>query len=1101
MKPKNPRLHLSFMHLRCQTPALGMAVSSLLAFSAAHAATWVGDTSQDWNTAANWDSDPANPTGNFSINTATAGVFPIISADSAFTPVDIIVGAATTGQILQTAGTVSTGAGNWLIMGTNAGTGTYDQTGGTLNATAIHMVNTGTSGNATLNIGGTVNTASDTVVFDGQNAAVTGLGTLNLNSGGTLNSEGDLLIAFAGSGTGEVNVAAGATANVATTVKRWLIMNYWDTTKGRLNVSGTVNLNANTDLQFTTGSYQPGASQGTSAVTLTSGSITSWSGNKTGAGNGVVNLNNNGTSTGINNTFNLDGGTLTIGAIISGQSAGTRVFNFNGGTLKPSVSTAAFFPSGAASAANVRNGGAIIDTNGLDATVAQALSHSNVDGDLATDGGLAKNGTGTLTLSGVNTYTGNTTVNAGQLTLADNAALRFVPGASGVTNKITGSGAVRFDGDFTIDTGGASSTIGDSWTLVDVGTLNETFGSTFTVVGWSEVGAGVWQSSSAPFYRFTQATGILSVVSNSDSDGDGLNDLWEDRYFGNNDGIVQPSDLVQGALGDPDGDGFDNASEFAANTAPNNAAFSPGNLDGDGLDDLWEDANFGDNDGIVEAADLAPQNGSGDPDGDLASNLLEYTNYSSPVNGASFPDSDGDQMNDGWEIRFFTNLSKDGSADTDGDGFTDLEEHVAHTDPSLATGIRVSPIWAGLSHRWSFNGNLNDSVGNSNATIVDVGANDVTQGATSVTLTGGDKAASDYVKLGSRLLPKSSTPVTIELWARQDGIKNWSRIFDFHSSTAETLFMSWTMGTDNASDRVSFVDAAGDLTIDNRNQPYGITDEQHIVMTLEPFADGGSNTKVTVYSAPSAANDLGAAKASGFAPINLVNFDDVLNALGYSPWPDETANATYDEVRIWNGALFGWMREKLHDQGPDNAAIPDADGDFMPDEWEIRYFSNTTTATSLNGNNDGDTFTNREEYIAGSDPNNTLSTPGDSDDDGLSDSWENLYFGNVAAQSGGDDFDGDGTSNLTEQRLGLFPNDVTSRFAVTNSDDTLADGYTIGWQGVAGLTFSVQRSSSLASGSWSVIHTITPVSDGPLSYTDPAPVPAGRSFYRVLLQP
>ena len=42
-------------------------------------ATWVGDTSQDWNTAANWDSDPNNPGGNFIIHTAT-GNFPILGA-------------------------------------------------------------------------------------------------------------------------------------------------------------------------------------------------------------------------------------------------------------------------------------------------------------------------------------------------------------------------------------------------------------------------------------------------------------------------------------------------------------------------------------------------------------------------------------------------------------------------------------------------------------------------------------------------------------------------------------------------------------------------------------------------------------------------------------------------------------------------------------------------------------------------------------------------------------------------------------------------------------------------------------------------------------
>ena len=42
---------------------------------------------------------------------------------------------------------------------------------------------------------------------------------------------------------------------------------------------------------------------------------------------------------------------------------------------------------------------------------------------------------GTLTLGGINTYTGNTTVNAGTLVLADNAQLRFAIGATSGTNN------------------------------------------------------------------------------------------------------------------------------------------------------------------------------------------------------------------------------------------------------------------------------------------------------------------------------------------------------------------------------------------------------------------------------------------------------------------------------------------------------------------------------------------------------------------------------------------------------------------------------------------------------------------------------------------
>ncbi|MEO7100541.1 MAG: autotransporter-associated beta strand repeat-containing protein [Luteolibacter sp.] len=1040
MKSKNPRFFTSLIQLRFPTQALGLAVVvSCFSMQSAHASTWVGSTSQNWNTAANWDSNPANPTGNFTINIATAGVYPIISATSAFTPSDIIVGSGSgaTGKIDQTAGTTATGNGNWLNMGRDGGTGTYNQTGGTLNAGEIHLINTGTSGNATLNVGGTVNSAGNTAVFDGQNGSVTGQGIVNVNSGGTLKSEGDLILAFAGSGSGEVNVAAGGIVNVATTTKRWMIMNVWDTTQGRMIVNGgTVNLNANTDIQFSTGSYQPGSSQGTSSVTLNSGAITSWSGNQTGAGNGVINLNNNGTSTGINNTFNLNGGTLTIGGIVSGQTAGSRVFNFNSGVLKPTANSGTFFNSGVASTANVRNGGAVIDSNGFNITIGQALVHSTVSGDAASDGGLTKSGTGTLTLSGANTYNGNTTVNAGQLTLADNATLKFVAGASGVNNKITGTGTVQLDGDFTIDTTGASTTIGDSWTLVNVGTLNETYGATFSVVGWSEVTAGVWKSPSAtaPFFRFTKATGVLAVIGSNDSDADGLDDLWEDHYFGNNDGIVQPSDLTpQNAAGDPDGDGYTNAQEYAGNTAPNNATFTPADTDGDGLGDLWEDQYFGNNDGIVQSSDLTAQNASGDPDGDLATNLMEFNASSDPLSAGSWPDQDNDSMNDGWEIHFFGNLAKDGTADTDGDGYTDVDEHAAHTDPTLATGTRVSPIWATLAHRWSFNGNLNDSVGGSNATIVDVGANDVILGATTVQMTGGAKADSDYVKLGTNLLPKSTTPVTIELWAKQDVIRNWSRIFDFQSGTGEYLMMAWTRNTDNATDRLEFKDGAT-LTMDNVNQPYGVTDEYHIVVTLEPLAGTNGQTRVSIYSALSGATDLGPAKAVAETNVNLVNFNDALDALGYSPFPDDTASATYNEVRMWNGALFGWMREKLHDQGPDNAAIPDADNDFMPDAWETQYFSNTTTATSLAGNNDGDAFTNREEYVAGSNPNNVASTPEDLDGDGLLDTWEVSYFGNITAQNGSGDPDGDGLTNEQEETNGTDP---------TSDEDGLLDAWEV----------------------------------------------------------
>ena len=53
-------------------------------------------------------------------------------------------------------------------------------------------------------------------------------------------------------------------------------------------------------------------------------------------------------------------------------------------------------------------GGAIIDSAGFDATISQSLTDNG-------GGGLTKIGSGTLTLSGANSYTGPTLVKAGTL--------------------------------------------------------------------------------------------------------------------------------------------------------------------------------------------------------------------------------------------------------------------------------------------------------------------------------------------------------------------------------------------------------------------------------------------------------------------------------------------------------------------------------------------------------------------------------------------------------------------------------------------------------------------------------------------------------------
>jgi fibronectin-binding autotransporter adhesin len=116
--------------------------------------------------------------------------------------------------------------------------------------------------------------------------------------------------------------------------------------------------------------------------------------------------------------YNLDGGSLTANIIQKdpASTTGTMTLNFNGGVLKAGASddptnptTPTWFLSGL-TAANVKAGGAIIDSNSFAITIDQVLQASE-----ESNGGLTKQGLGTLTLAQDATYTGDTVVEEGTL--------------------------------------------------------------------------------------------------------------------------------------------------------------------------------------------------------------------------------------------------------------------------------------------------------------------------------------------------------------------------------------------------------------------------------------------------------------------------------------------------------------------------------------------------------------------------------------------------------------------------------------------------------------------------------------------------------------
>jgi uncharacterized repeat protein (TIGR02543 family) len=124
-------------------------------------------------------------------------------------------------------------------------------------------------------------------------------------------------------------------------------------------------------------------------------------------------------NTGATFAIDLNGGTLYTPSIkVADREAGpinNAWLTFNGGTLKAIGADNADFITTYGGGQNtfVASGGAIIDTNGLNIGIAVNLL------DAGGGGGLTKDGAGTLTLGGANTYTGSTTVNGGTLSLAN----------------------------------------------------------------------------------------------------------------------------------------------------------------------------------------------------------------------------------------------------------------------------------------------------------------------------------------------------------------------------------------------------------------------------------------------------------------------------------------------------------------------------------------------------------------------------------------------------------------------------------------------------------------------------------------------------------
>jgi autotransporter-associated beta strand protein len=388
--------------------------------------------------------------------------------------------------------------------------------------------NTGKSGSYTLKLGSTANTLNaNTISIGSQNAGVrsngelsfeTGTGTLKLRAADGTSAVTAMNLINSGL-TGSANFIS--TANFA---GHDVDAKITTLTMGRRSGAGAV-ASANATFTFDTGILEVGTlNLGEIAnATYNSGTINATMNIGGGTATfGAINMatSNSLAGTTINSTLNFTGGTTTVNGAITkgggGSGTTTANLNLNGAAAILDMTsgnltnlTTITYTDGLLKNLSVVNTGMTLAGTGSRVFDQATGVSGEIQGAITGSGiGLTKDGVGSLTLSGANTYTGATTISAGTLQIGSGGSTGSLSTSSAITNNgtlvfsrnntitqgtdfasvIAGTGNVIKGGSGTLVLSGANTYAGA--TTISAGTLTVSGGSAIEDTGAVSVSSG-----------------------------------------------------------------------------------------------------------------------------------------------------------------------------------------------------------------------------------------------------------------------------------------------------------------------------------------------------------------------------------------------------------------------------------------------------------------------------------------------------------------------------------------------------------------------------------------------------------------------------------